>query len=145
MANELRFLGGDLLFVDNKLAMADDCCCGINCCDLATTEPITEVTGGASCSGSTGSGVGLNIDENDCPTFCTLKWGNWSVPSPTWLVSVDDGPGAGVLTINVLRGLGVGSTRWRDSYNYTDITVGVPILVPYFSGVVCAAVEVTFN
>lgn len=27
MANELRFLDGDLLFVDDKLAMSEDCCC----------------------------------------------------------------------------------------------------------------------
>lgn len=52
MANELRFVDGDLLFVSGNLAMAEACCCGEeeDTCSLTGTRPDELVLDITSCN-----------------------------------------------------------------------------------------------
>lgn len=67
MANELRFLDGDLLFVGGNLAMSEDCCCDdvpVAYCEACDEDLPDEVS--VTISGFVATG-GANIA--DCPCY----------------------------------------------------------------------------
>ncbi len=81
MANELRFVGGELLFVDGDLAMSEDCCCdggSTTACEYCTDSPLSDTaqlvlagyTGTSACLNGTynltvyGGGCGWTLDES---------------------------------------------------------------------------------
>jgi len=78
MANELRFVDGDLLFDSDKLAMSSDCCCSVDCntinnddswrSGLEVSYDISGLTLSSGCSGTCASAyapTGVLAYEND--------------------------------------------------------------------------------
>jgi hypothetical protein len=75
MANELRFLDGDLLFDGGKLAMSEDCCCGEPCdCEAEGASP----TAALSYEQTSDSPCTLNLFDESIPGTCgsIVSW-NW--------------------------------------------------------------------
>jgi hypothetical protein len=75
MANELRFLDGDLLFVDGDLAMSEDCCCDTGACGFAGPTPTDRV-------GMPGNTCGFTKSSSDAGKYGTYADYVADIPSP---------------------------------------------------------------
>lgn len=109
MANELRFLDGDLLFVSGNLAMAEACCCDTpveDSCDLSGTRPDEIIFRISSCNvtyngdhllTNAGDGTALNSATGYTPSgggFGTICWAWWEatgiLSDQYYIIAVDD-------------------------------------------------------
>jgi len=145
MANELRFKGGDLFFVEGDLAMSEacNCSCGFASCEelMAATSSIDIAVIGGTCGGSA-NGFSTVPDCSGCSDTI----------SGFQLCFNDSETGLDIGVFRSFGGLCIGI--WGEPVmDWSTVELDVPFIIDFVTttggggcgAIVCPDIEVTFN